>query len=565
MNKLIVHSQNTALNTEEYFKFDEQFVFNIDSDISDVDFYIHDQIVNKELGQKINQSDIIFIKVGLTQNFMEYYGIRLACHIRMTNNLKGKSNIPIVLISQESCQFLGITGELSEILFTEGVYLMEDNSKDLNRYIKLFNENKLKSLTNIDDFLFKMKIKPCAEYDSHHAIANEWSLLRWSQILQIGESDESFARIKQNTEGLLYYKYLSLKNPISLETSPPNINFKGKGKILYIDDEWNKGWDTIFKHVFKSNLSYQFKTLEYDFSDKEFSVGGPFIKSKIESFDPDIVILDLRLFKEDFDKDRTPENISGFKILEEIKRKNLGIQVIVFTASNKVWNLQKLQLTGAEYFILKNSPENIITSDSTSDSIKNFKESIEKASEKAFIKNLILICNEISVFLKKANTSDNSDYEFLIKNLKGQLKVCVSALMLINIERPVTIDIAFLSFYNFLELFKDYYLKYENYRYRIGFEEVIMYKYELKRSTLIKGEPYIKESSSFDAGLSFFLTALFIDYFEIDASPYLKSKSIIELSKSRNNYFHGSKKNFTVEELKLITRLIFDACSKLKE
>lgn len=567
MNKLIVHSQNTALNTEEYFKFDEQFVFNIDSDISDVDFYIHDQIVNRELGQKINQSDIIFIKVGLTQNFMEYYGIRLACHVRMTSALKVKSQIPIVLISQETCQFLGLTGELSEILFTEGIYLMEDNPKDLNKYIKLFNKNKLKSLTNIDDFLFKMKIKPCAEYDSHHAIANEWSLLRWSNILQIGEFDESFTTIKQNIEGLLYYKYLSLINPLSDDRLSPNINLKGKGKVLYIDDEWNKGWNTIFKHIFKSNSSYEFKTVEYDFSDKEFSVGGPIIESEIEAFDPDIVILDLRLFKEDFEKDRNPENLSGFKILEEIKKKNLGIQVILFTASNKVWNFQKLQIAGADYFILKNSPENIINSDSTLDSIKNFKKSIEKASEKAFIKNLIIFCKKISGFLKSVDYVENREYEFLIKSLESQLKVCISALTLIDVERPVTIDISFLSFYNFLELFKKYYLKYsdKDYRYQIGYEDTIMYEYKLNGNKLIKTEPFIKKSSSFDPSLSFFLVALFIDYFEIDNAPYAKSKSIIELGNSRNNYFHGTKINFTVDELQSITQLIYEACSKLKE
>ena len=567
MNKLIIHSQNTILNSEEYFKSHEQFVFNIDSDISDVDFYIHDQIINKDLGVKINQSDIIFIKVGLTQNFMEYYGIRLACHIRMTSSLKEKSCIPIVLISQETCQFLGITGELSEILFTEGIYLMEDNPKELNKYVKLFNEKKLKSLTNTDDFLFKMKVRTCSEYDSHHAIANEWSVLRWSQILQIDQFDESFLNIKQNIEGLLYYKYLSLKHPLAIETSSTDINLKGGGKVLYIDDEWKKGWDTIFKHIFSSNSGYSFKTFEYDFSDKEFYVGIPIIKSAIESFDPDIVILDLRLFKEDFEKDRPPNDLSGFKILQEIKKKNAGIQVVILTASNKVWNFQKLKLAGADHFIIKNSPENIIISDSASDSIKNFKKSIEKASEKAFIKNLILFCKKISVFLQGANYVENPEYEFLIKSLKNQLKVCVSALTLIDLERPVTIDISFLSFYNFLELFKKYYLKYSytDNEYQIGFEKETMYEYKLKENKLIKGNRLIKETSSFDPGLPFFLVPLFIDYFEIDDNSYSKSILVINLSKIRNNYFHGTKKNFNIEELQLITRIICEACSKLKE
>ncbi|PWN59762.1 response regulator [Chryseobacterium viscerum] len=562
MNKLIIHSQNTALNSEEYFNQDEQFVFNIDSDITDVDFYIHDQIINKDLGNKINGSNIIFIKVGLTENFMEYYGIRLACHIRMTLSLKEKSYIPIVLISQESCQFLGLTGELSEILFTEGIYLMEDNPKDFSKYIKLFNENKLRSLKKVDEFILKMRIKPYAENNSHHAIANEWSLLKWSQALQLDQFDESFSNIRQNIEGLLYYKYLALKHPVSFEASSINLNFKGGGKILYIDDEWNKGWNKIFEYIFKNKSSYQFKTLEYDFNDKEFSLSESYIRSEIETFDPDIVILDLRLFKEDFEKDKTPEDLSGFKILKQIKEINLGIQVLIFTASNKVWNFQKLQLAGANYFIIKNSPENIINRETSLDSVEKFIESIEKASEKAFIKNIVLLCNKISISLCEVDTFDNFEYELLIKNLKIQLTVCISALILIALENPVTIDIAFLSFYNFFELLKKYYLKYEDYSYKIGAEEVVMYKYELDGNKFRKNGEYRKEYSSFDASLPFFLTALFLDYFKIDVS---KTISTIKLSNARNNYFHGTKKNFNVDELKLISQIIYEASSKLKE
>ena len=331
MKKLIIHSQNTFLNSENYFKADEQFVFNMDWDIADVDLYIHDQIVNKNLGQKLKECDIVFIKVGLTQNFMEYYGMRLAYHIRMTIELGDKRYLPMVLISQETCQFLGLTNELSQILFTEGIYLMEDTEKDLEKYTRLYNENKLKSLAKLDDFLFKTRIKPCSENDSHHAVANEWSLLRWSQILNISELDNSFKNIRQNTEGLLYYKYLSLKNPILLQDSVPNIKINGKGKVFYIDDEWNKGWNTIFKYIFNQNPYFQFKTFEYDFSDKAYDEASSLIVSEIRNFDPEIVILDLRLFKEDFAKDIGSEELSGFKILKEIKKikKRILIRILI--------------------------------------------------------------------------------------------------------------------------------------------------------------------------------------------------------------------------------------------
>lgn len=43
-----------------------------------------------------------------------------------------------------------------------------------------------------------------------------------------------------------------------------------------------------------------------------------------------------------------------------IKKINPGIQVIIFSATNKVWNLQALQEAGADGFIIKESPENSI-------------------------------------------------------------------------------------------------------------------------------------------------------------------------------------------------------------
>ena len=69
----------------------------------------------------------------------------------------------------------------------------------------------------------------------------------------------------------------------------------------------------------------------------------------------DVIFLDLRLLKEE-DKVNQISNISDFtgtKVLRKIKDINKGIQVIIFTASNKVWNIEKLLEIGANGYYIK--------------------------------------------------------------------------------------------------------------------------------------------------------------------------------------------------------------------
>ena len=45
--------------------------------------------------------------------------------------------------------------------------------------------------------------------------------------------------LNTNIESLLYYKYLQAKYPIDKESNLEPLRIEGKGRILYIDDEWN--------------------------------------------------------------------------------------------------------------------------------------------------------------------------------------------------------------------------------------------------------------------------------------------------------------------------------------
>ncbi|MFD2146230.1 hypothetical protein [Mucilaginibacter antarcticus] len=158
MKKLLIHNQNTFLADGMIFSNPEQFVFDPDFDVIDVDHYITNQLISGDLKDKLAQAEVVFIKVALTNNYLEYMGIRLAYHLRLTESLGEKINIPIIFVAEESYQFLGLTSQLSEILFTKGIYLMRDTKDDLDKFKKLINEGRIQNLPSLEEFISKIQV-----------------------------------------------------------------------------------------------------------------------------------------------------------------------------------------------------------------------------------------------------------------------------------------------------------------------------------------------------------------------------------------------------------------------
>jgi CheY-like chemotaxis protein len=114
---------------------------------------------------------------------------------------------------------------------------------------------------------------------------------------------------------------------------------------------------------------------------------------KIQNEDIDLVLLDFRLHPNDFNSSKI-DNVTGLMLLQEIKKYNPGIQVIIFSATNKVWNLQKLLEAGADDFILKESIET--NPYQSKESIINFVESCKICFERAFLKDFYFLSSLMS-------------------------------------------------------------------------------------------------------------------------------------------------------------------------
>ena len=210
-------------------------------------------------------------------------------------------------------------------------------------------------------FLDLIKVKPNST-EGRHSIANQWGADVLSRIVLGAETDNLL--IKQARQSL-YFKYvlaltlsedailsLSIGESTSEETGRlTTINAAGK-KILLIDDEADKGWSDVLKQMLNGST---FKTIKEEAAD--FSSLSEESQNEIISGNYDLIFLDLRMNGVKEEDTLLPNEFSGMKILKAIKEQNKGNQVIMFTASNKAWNMKALLDAGADGYYIKESPE----------------------------------------------------------------------------------------------------------------------------------------------------------------------------------------------------------------
>lgn len=390
MKSVLIHNNNVSqicINSNLL----NSFHFSINS-TTELDEQIHNYILKKLSNQDI---PAIFIKASLSNNYLDFVGIRLALHVRFTKQLEAIRTIPIIIISELSERSLLRLYEYPAFLLSKGVFIIDESKID--SYIdKLANSN-LIGCSNIDLFHDKVSIKIPDEFDSYHSISNEWSILQWSKLLCIKDEFDEINQLRKKFEYLLYYKYLT--NAIN-QSDKLALNLNGTSikdcKIKYIDDDSKKGWNSIFSRLFKQ-LGVKFTPCQYNFKDKTYDELESDMLSQIKAEDPDIIILDLRLLKDDFELSTEIKNISGYKLLKAIKQHNEGIQVLMFTASNKSENFKSLLKEGADGICIKEFPKYILPLEEYNNTYIDFVRLIRELSGLIFLKEvnkyLILIKN----------------------------------------------------------------------------------------------------------------------------------------------------------------------------
>jgi len=377
------------------------------------DKQITSQYLNDKVLQWLSSEEVdnIFIPLCFGPSLSDYNGLQFACHIRCTNSVNQLK--PIFIYSFVDYSFV-IENEYSNILKSKNVFLISysrEAFKDgLNRKIELLtNEQLVKEIK-------KLKLNVPLNYEDSHSIANEWAIYRWAESIGV----QNIERVRKNVASGLYFKYLrtiySTSQAQLLSEDQLKIKYFGNPKILYIDDEAEKGWHEIFHRIL-----YELNGISFAYLDEEFNskTQEELIKTSLEKIandDIDLVILDFRLHPNDFITNNI-ENVTGLKILKKIKNLNAGIQVIIFSATNKVWNLQAFLDAGADGFVVKESPEFVINKTSTCEYIQSMCTQISNRLEYTY---LIGIWN-LHQAIRKAFSKNPLTKKYFAKQLDEQV------------------------------------------------------------------------------------------------------------------------------------------------
>ena len=420
-NLFLIHNDNSFTEIESItadLKFGLDDPLNLNSVIdTDIDVYISQKFIPEIQDKEI---DILFIKDSLSKNYLDFLGLRLAYHIRLSKELGDKRFIPIVILSDLDGYNLNQFTNLARILFTKNIFI-GDNSPHTIKFYKNNLTISEKFRNNFkENFLNLLEIEAPKDYLSSHSIANEWSSYRWGKYLGISNEE-----IENNVSSMLYFKYLKNKYPIeNTDDFTPHTPTQ-TGKVLYIDDEWQKGWKDIFESLFSS---LEFECIEEEYKDKEVSEIINFVRSNINDYNPDTIILDLRLHDDDFQEDRDIEDLTGIQILKIIKEEiNRGIQCIALTASQNSLILEKLYEYDIIGYVKKEHPNNYKLD--TKENINKIVSLVDRGLENKYLKDIWTTQEEIKG-LKGFSITGESDLlselftnsQFIFDILNGKAK-----------------------------------------------------------------------------------------------------------------------------------------------
>ena len=412
MNILVLHNNNLPFPLRKMFSVklpgDHSYrMIPISQDPTDNDDF--DVFLDKILQNKLDQEyDLIILTPSLSAtNPLEYSGIRCASHIRLDRRYKN-TKTPILFIGPEPLEEVLRLSDLGSFLLTPSVFLSDVNTvEQFNEWLKV-HATEIKALDDSDysRFLNRFEVNPPANFaDDHHSVANIWGatiLCRQITNKEIPSNNENVGALRT-----LFFKYVLAKRD-SVEgnnpTGPGESDTLAIGKgILLIDDEAEKGWGYALQ-------KYLAGAKVFDIIPNRLSCYEDIpetYRKKIEREDYDLVFLDLRLNGPDEEENLDPEQFSGMKILKKIKEINKGIQVIMFTASNKAWNLKALLDAGADGYYIKQSPE-YYTERFAENNFQSFKETVKHCLTRTFLKSIYKRIIDLKQICK--DTLEKEDY-----------------------------------------------------------------------------------------------------------------------------------------------------------
>lgn len=217
------------------------------------------------------------------------------------------------------------------------------------------------STTEKEQILRFLELKKYLETEEQHRFTEKENLIL-ERIKAVEESKKETYKIK---EEITFGQLLHEKLP----------------KILYIDDQAEEGWSGIFQLMIYGELKQDCFKVFQPTKEPEIEIIIQKCFEHIQTLNPDLIILDLRLQGET-GTFSNPKELSGFKVLHALKsgyKFDSGMKyypvscpVVIVTASNKVNTYQFITNEGADAYWIKEGLDNHFSLDESADNYFDF-------------------------------------------------------------------------------------------------------------------------------------------------------------------------------------------------
>lgn len=410
------------------------------------DLYTNDSGVINDfvISQLSREFDILVIDID---NFhRSEVALAIGMYMRLSfTEIKKNSLNPIIIVSDKRIKLFLNIKIYSPLLLTKNVYFQSRQEIILDAVTPLDPQRYQ------EDFLDFIHIQEPA--NGRHSLANEWGASVLDKLLNMGATSNN--PVLNSASKKLYFKYIyaqtinipdffsgKQQTQFNIMYRPP-IEAKGK-RILLIDDEAEKGWKYVLEKIINTNegdfncICHKAKNYS-DFTNEE--------REQIENGNYNLIFLDLRMNGVEEENVYNPDDFSGMKILKQIKSKNPGMQVIMFTASNKAWNLKALLDAGANGYYIKESPEYKFSMGFSLANYDSLRNNIKDCLKRSYLQKLY--CQISSIKKDFFKTHVNTNFKCSLVN---QMEASYTLLYGRHFEY------AFVSLYQVIELINDYYL-----------------------------------------------------------------------------------------------------------
>ncbi len=437
----------------EQLGINESFIIPYTSIESESDW--HDWTTRLFKDRQVNNL-IIPISISI-DNSINTDGLKIALHIRLNYELtKEQRLIPIILLSDFSIDVIlrknnfDIDNNPQNLLFTKGIYLSTFDIEEIKNTIKKAEPCPIVEYHS--QVLNKLKIIKKTSIGGHD-IGNAWGCFKLAQVTGLRDQIFKLDSISEHLKKL-YAKYLicyndAYKEETRIDLAPLRCSRK---KILFIDDKADEGWSVLMKSIFRSAGDDFVSVDSSKYKNKETKLFHDFggFYSEAQSHigkEWDLIIIDLRLYpeKEDIDNDMiAPTEFTGYKLIDEFLMDNAGYQIIVSTASNKIWNINAALYRGATSYYVKESPEFNYSINETKKQFDNFKNDVKKSYERCYLRDIYRDIQNL-----KLNLDGLAYPTDFINEIKNQLDLAFN--MLSNAKSKEQFAYAYVSLYLIIE------------------------------------------------------------------------------------------------------------------